>query len=164
MQQVIDAVGANAPEGFQRVADQLFQQRLQLIQYIDALHQKQADGSSLYDAINRYLTLSAERGGHPLSGLMPRPRTQSKVSSYMMGDTLEKQLPLLPQIIEDVKKQLERGRKMSYFNKTPRQLLEADYKWRKFAALADVSNDLLDDLDALGDAAERWQKNMDLAS
>ena len=162
MQQAIDAVGANAPEGFQRVADQLFQQRLQLIQYIDALHQKQADGSSLYDAINRYLTLSAERGGHPLSGLMPRPRTQSKVSSYMMGDTLEKQLPLLPQIIDGVKKQLERGRQMSYFNKTPRQLLEADYKWRKFAALADVSNDLLDDLDALNAAAERWLKNIDL--
>lgn len=162
MQQVIDAVGANAPEGFQRVADQLFQQRLQLIQYIDALHQKQADGTSLYDAINRYLTLSAERGGHPLSGLMPKPRTQSKVSSYMMGDTLDKQLPLLPQIIDGVKKQLERGRQMSYFNKTPRQLLEADYKWRKFAALADVSNDLLDDLDALNAAAERWQKNIDL--
>ena len=162
MQQAIDAVGAEAPEGFQRVADQLFQQRLQLIQYINALHQKQEDGSSLYDAINRYLTLSAERGGHPLSGLMPKPRTQSKVSSYMMGDTLEKQLPLLPQIIDGVKKQLERGRQMSYFNKTPRQLLEADYKWRKFAALADVSNDLLDDLDALNAAAERWQKNIDL--
>ena len=162
MQQAIDAVGANAPEGFQRVADQLFQQRLQLIQYINALHQKQEDGTSLYDAINRYLTLSAERGGHPLSGLMPKPRTQSKVSSYMMGDTLDKQLPLLPQIIDGVKKQLERGRQMSYFNKTPRQLLEADYKWRKFAALADVSNDLLDDLDALSAAAERWQKNIDL--
>ena len=164
MQQAIDAVGAEAPEGFQRVADQLFQQRLQLIQYIDALHQKQADGTSLYDAINRYLTLSTERGGHPLSGLMPKQRPQSKVSSYMMGDTLEKQLPLLPQIIDGVKKQLERGRQMSYFNKTPRQLLEADYKWRKFAALADVSNDLLDDLDALSAAAERWQKNIDLLS
>ena len=162
MQQAIDAVDANAPEGFQRVADQLFQQRLQLIQYIDALHQKQSDGTSLYDAINRYLTLSAERGGHPLSGLMPKQRPQSKVSSYIMGDTLEKQLPLLPQIIDSVKKQVERGQKMSYFNKTPRQLLEGDYKWRKFAALADVNNDLLDDLDALSAAAERWQKNIDL--
>jgi flagellar biosynthesis GTPase FlhF len=47
MQQAIDAVGAEAPEGFQRVADQLFQQRLQLIQYIDALHQKQTDSTSL---------------------------------------------------------------------------------------------------------------------
>ena len=162
MQQAIDAAGANAPDGFQRVADQLFQQRLQLIQYIDALHQKQADGTSLYDAINRYLTLSAERGGHPLSGLMPKQRPQSKVSSYIMGDTLEKQLPLLPQIIDGVKKQVERGKQMSYFNKTPRQMLEADYKWRKFAALADVSNDLLDDLDALSAAAEQWQKNIDL--
>ena len=162
MQQAIDAVGANAPEGFQRVADQLFQQRLQLINYIDALHQKQADGTSLYDAINRYLTQSADRGGHPLSGMIPKQRPQSKVSSYMMGDTLDKQLPLLPQIIEGVKKQLERGQKMSYFNKTPRQLLEADYKWRKFAALADVDNDLLDDLDKLSAAAEKWKQNMDL--
>ena len=162
MQQAIDAVGAEAPEGFQRVADQLFQQRLQLISYIDALHQKQADGTSLYDAINRYLTQSADRGGHPLSGMIPKQRPQSKVSSYMMGDTLDKQLPLLPQIIEGVKKQLERGQKMSYFNKTPRQLLEADYKWRKFAALADVDNDLLDDLDKLSAAAEKWKQNMDL--
>ena len=162
LRQMQHAVGAEAPEGFQRVADQLFQQRLQLIQYINALHQKQEDGTSLYDAINRYLLQSAERGDHPLSGLMPKQRPQSKVSSYIMGDTLEKQLPLLPQIIDGVKKQLERGRQMSYFNKTPRQLLEADYKWRKFAALADVSNDLLDDLDALNAAAERWQKNIDL--
>ena len=162
MQQAIDAVGAEAPEGFQRVADQLFQQRLQLISYIDALHQKQADGTSLYDAINRYLTQSADRDGHPLSGMIPKQRPQSKVSSYMMGDTLDKQLPLLPQIIDGVKKQLERGQKMSYFNKTPRQLLEADYKWRKFAALADVDNDLLDDLDKLSAAAERWKQNMDL--
>ena len=162
MQQAIDAVGANAPEGFQRVADQLFQQRLQLIQYIDDLHQKLADGTSLYDAINRYLTLSAERGGHPLSGMIPKRRPQSKMSSYIIGDTLEKQLPQLPQIIDGVRKQVERGQKMSYFNKTPRQLLEADYKWRKFAALADVDNDLLDDLDALSVAAERWQKNIDL--
>ena len=162
MQQAIDAVGAEAPEGFQRVADQLFQQRLQLISYIDALHQKQADGTSLYDAINRYLTQSADRGGHPLSGMIPKQRPQLKVSSYMMGDTLDKQLPLLPQIIEGVKKQLERGQKMSYFNKTPRQLLEADYKWRKFAALADVDNDLLDDLDKLSAAAEKWKQNMDL--
>ena len=162
MQQAIDAVGAEAPEGFQRVADQLFQQRLQLISYIDALHQKQADGTSLYDAINRYLTQSADRGGHPLSGMIPKQRPQSKVSSYMMGDTLDKQLPLLPQIIEGVKKQLERGQKMSYFNKTPRQLLEADYKWRKFAALADVDNDLLDDLEKLSAAAERWKQNIDL--
>ena len=162
MQQAIDAVGAEAPEGFQRVADQLFQQRLQLISYIDALHQKQADGTSLYDAINRYLTKSADRGGHPLSGMIPKQRPQSKISSYMMGDTLEKQLPLLPQVIDGVKKQLERGQKMSYFNKTPRQLLEADYKWRKFAALADVDNDLLDDLDKLSAAVEKWKQNMDL--
>lgn len=162
MQQAIDAVGADAPEGFQRVADQLFQQRLQLIQYIDALHQKQADGTSLYDAINRYLTLSAERGGHPLSGLMPKARLQSKMSSYILGDTLEKLLPQLPQIIDGVKKQQERGQKMSYFNKTSRQLLEADYKWRKFSALADVSSELLDNLDALSAAAERWQQNIDL--
>lgn len=162
MQQAIDAVGANAPEGFQRVADELFQQRLQLIGYMDALHQKQADGTSLYDAINRYLTQSAERGDHPLGGMIPKQRPQSKISSYMMGDTLEKQLPLLPQIIDGVRKQVERGQKMSYFNKTPRQLLEADYKWRKFAALADVDNNLLDDLDALSAAAERWNQNIDL--
>jgi hypothetical protein len=162
MQQAIDAVGADAPEDFQRVADALYSQRLQLNEYIEGLQRKNADGLSVYDIINRYLAVVSERGGHPLSGLMPKPRPQSKVSSYMMGDTLEKQLPLLPQILEGVRKQVERGKQMSYFNKTPRQLLESDYKWRKFSALADVSDELLDDLDKLEAAIGRWNQNIDL--
>ena len=162
MQQAIDAVGADAPEDFQRVADALYSQRLQLNEYIEGLQRKNADGLSVYDIINRYLAVVSERGGHPLSGLMPKPRPQSKVSSYMMGDTLEKQLPLLPQILEGVRKQVERGKQMSYFNKTPRQLLESDYKWRKFSALADVSDELLDNLDKLEAAIGRWNQNIDL--
>ena len=162
MQQAIDAIGADAPEDFQRVADALYSQRLQLNEYIEGLQRKNADGLSVYEIINRYLAVVSERGGHPLSGLMPKQRPQSKMSSYMMGDTLEKQLPLLPQILEGVRKQVERGKQMSYFNKTPRQLLENDYKWKKFTALADVSDELLDDLDKLETAIGRWNQNIDL--
>jgi hypothetical protein len=167
MQAAIDAadntsIGSHDGDNYLRVADALYQQRLQLTGYVDGLQRKQADGQSLYDTINRYLCVAAERGGHPLSGLMPKERQLPKYSSYMSNDTIEKQLPLLPQIIDGVRKQLERGRQMSYFNRTTRQLLENDYKWKKFAALADVSDELLDDLDALQAAVERWTQNVDV--
>ena len=167
MQAAIDAadntsIGSQDGDNYLRVADALYQQRLQLTGYVDGMQRKQTDGQSLYDTINRYLCVAAERGGHPLSGLMPKERQLPKYSSYMSNDTIEKQLPLLPQIIDGVRKQLERGRQMSYFNRTTRQLLENDYKWKKFAALADVSDELLDDLDALQTAVERWTQNVDV--
>ena len=162
MQEAIDAAGATEPEDFQRVADALFSQRLLLNEYTEGLQRKNADGFSVYDIINRYLAAVSERGGHPLSGLMPKQRPQQKYTSFMANDTIEKQLPLLPQILESVRKQVERGKQMSYFNKTPRQLLENDYKWKKFTVLAEVSNELLDDLDQLEAAIERWNQNIDL--
>jgi len=162
MQEAIDAVGAQSPEDYQRIADALYTQRLKLISYIESLHGRQADGSSPFDSMNRYFSSCPDGNSHPFAGLIPKPRPQSKASSYMMGDTLEKLLPQLPQIIDGVKKQIERGRQMSYFNKTVRQCIEADYKWRKFAALADVSDELLDDINALSAATERWNAHISL--
>ena len=159
MQEAIDAVGAQSPEDYQRVADALYSQRLKLISYIEALHGRQTDGSSPFDSMNRYFSSCPDGNSHPFAGLIPKSRPQSKVSSYMVGDTLEKLLPQLPQIIDGVKKQIERGRQMSFFNKTARQCLEADYKWRKFAALATISEELLEDLDALSKAAECWNEH-----
>ena len=193
MQASIDAVGATPSDEFQRSADALYAQRLQLINYVNALHHKQPAGMSLYDCINRCLSINAqplhlpndftkglteedvdsycdkikaldsgksilgmEPKDHPLNGFLPKPQQPQKSAYSMMGDTLEKLLPQLPQIVDGVAKQIERGKTMKFLNKTTRQYLDADYKWKKFTALATVNDSLLDDIDALKEAAERW--------
>ena len=199
MQAAIDAVGATPSEEFQRSADSLYAQRLQLINYVNALHHKQPAGMSLYDCINRCLSINAqplrlpndftkgltekdldsycdkikamdsgksilgmEPKDHPLNGFLPKPKQPQKSAFSMMGDTLEKLLPQLPQIIDGVAKQIERGKSMKFLSKTTRQYLEADYKWKKFTALATVNDSLLDDIDALKEAAERWATAINL--
>lgn len=201
MQTAFTTEGMQQSEEYKRVAEALYAQRLQLIDYIDALHQKQGNCYSLYECINRYLSmnvspmklpkdlakgLNAERiekycdsimamdsgkmilgtspQDHPLRGLLPKPKKAAKttayVSAFQMADTLEKQIPQLSQVLLGVKQQLERGKQMSYFNKTPRQCLESDYKWKKFAQLADVSEDLLNNIEALDEAVKRWNEHL----
>ena len=103
---------------------------------------------------------------HPLRGFTPKPVSATGNSTYMskyaVGDTLEKMLPELPQIVENIRKQIERGKTMSFLNKTTRQYLEADYKWKKFMAIATVSDALLDDIESLTDAVNRWATHLDL--
>ena len=79
-----------------------------------------------------------------------------------MNDTLEKQLPQLPQLIDGIKKQIERNKSMSFISKTTRQYIEADYKLKKFLTLVNVSNELMDDIDAFAEAAERWNLHADM--
>ena len=198
LQAAIDAADSSTTEDFKRVAAALFEQRMQLIGYVDALHRKLPIGLSLYDCINRFLSydveplclpddftkkltpdnldafcdqmkaldtgqsiLGVEAKDHPLYGLMPKPKQPQKSAYAMMGDTLEKMLPQLPQIVEGVAKQIERGKAMKFLNKTTRQYLEADYKWKKFTALASVSETLLDDIELLKAAARRWSDAAD---
>lgn len=198
MQASIDAVGATPSDEFQRSADSLYAQRLQLINYVNALHHKQPAGMSLYDCINRCLSINAqplrlpkdftkglteedidgycdkikamdsgksilgmEPKDHPLNGFLPKPQQPQKSAYSMMGDTLEKLLPQLPQIVDGVAKQIERGKTMKFLNKTTRQYLDSDYKWKKFTALATVNDSLLDDIDALKEAVERWATAID---
>ena len=105
--------------------------------------------------------LGIDAKDHPLYGLMPKPKQPQKSAYAMMGDTLEKMLSQLPQIIDGVAKQIERGKAMQFLNKTTRQYLEADYKWKKFSALASVSETLLDDIDSLKAASKRWSGAID---
>lgn len=99
---------------------------------------------------------------HPLRGLTPIPKKQQKTAYAMTADSLDKALSTLPHIIEAVSKQIERGKSMKFISKTTRQYLEADYKWKKFTALATVSDALLDDINALSEAAGRWSQAIDM--
>ncbi|MBO4906493.1 MAG: DUF4011 domain-containing protein [Bacteroidaceae bacterium] len=199
MQTAIESFGATHPSDFRATADSLFNQRMQLFGYVDALHRKQPIGMSLYDCINRFLSIDAqplqlpngftkgitmqaiedycmqiksldsgrsilgmEPAEHPLRGLIPIARQPEKKAYSMAAETLEKALPALPQTIQAISKQIERGQAMKFISKTTRQYLEADYKWKKFTALASVSDSLLDDINALTEAADRWSKAVDL--
>ena len=127
---------------------------------------KQEDLEAFCDTIKSLdsgrVILGMEPREHPFYGLLPKPRRPQKTSYVVMGDTLESMIPQLPQIIEGIARQIERGKAMKFVNKTVRQYIEADYKWKKFSAFASVSDSLLEDIDALKEASERWIGSMDL--
>ena len=103
---------------------------------------------------------------HPLRCMLPKKRPEARKGAYisplMMGDTVEKLLPTLPQVIESIRQQMKRNEKVAYMKRTTRQYLENDYKWKKFMAVAEVSDALLDDIDALSAAVEQWNANVAL--
>lgn len=108
--------------------------------------------------------LGVDPKDHSFYGLLPKPKQPQKVSYAMFGDTIEKILPQLPQIVDGIAQQIERGKAMKFVNKTTRQYVESDYRWKKFSALASVDDSLLDDIDALREAAARWSASMDRLS
>lgn len=103
---------------------------------------------------------------HPLRGMFPKPKPVVKKGTYvsplMMGDSIEKLLPTLPRIVAGIQQQIERNQKISYMVRTTRQLLEGDYKWKKWMNLVEVSDYLMDDIDALAAAVEDWNAHVDL--
>ena len=58
MQDVIDFVCDKNTEEYEKTAEALFAQRMKLNVYIESLHRKQKSGYSLFDCIERYLSLS----------------------------------------------------------------------------------------------------------
>ncbi|MBQ5654637.1 MAG: DUF4011 domain-containing protein [Bacteroidaceae bacterium] len=103
---------------------------------------------------------------HPLRGMLPKRKPEEKkgvyISPLLTADTVDKYLPTLAQTVEAVKQQMERNQKIGYMARTTRQYLESDYKWKKFMAVAQVDASLLDDIEALATAVERWNSNMNL--
>ena len=103
---------------------------------------------------------------HPLSGMLPKKAPEAKkgayLSSYMLSNTVESMLPTLPQVVAALKQQIERNKNVSYVSRTTRQYIEGDYKFAKFLAIAEVDSALLDDIDALASAVERWNANISL--
>ena len=62
------------PEDYFETSDQLFHQRLELLKYLDALHEQGDDGLSLYDCIMQYESFEGE------------PMTDSRLASIAKAD------------------------------------------------------------------------------
>ena len=128
------------------------------------------DASELCDKIHILSSaktiLGVEPHEHPLKDMLPKKKPAEKkgmyVSPLMMGDSIEKLLPTLQQIIDNVKQQIKRNERVGYLTRTTRQYLENDYKWKKFLAVANVNEALLNDIDALSAAVEKWNNNIEL--
>lgn len=199
MEDVIQFAGEKPSDNYEKLADELFNQRMKIIGYIESLHQKREKGYSLYDCIERYLSLNkipislpkekVEKWNkeqvenlyerclvldsansllgmspkeHPLRGLMPIIDNAERPKYVIASQTLEAQIATLPQAIENIKKQIERNSTMKFVNKTTRQYLEADYKWKKFMQVATVDESLIDDINALYETVCRWNDNISL--
>lgn len=100
---------------------------------------------------------------HPLRDMHPKKKAEGKKNIYasplMMGDSVDKLLPTLQQVVDNIKQQIKRNEKIAYMSRTTRQYLESDYKWKKFTAVAEVNDALLNDIDALSAAVEQWNAN-----
>lgn len=60
MQQALNVLHNQTPERYQNIAQELFNERKHLIEYMEALHTPQASGHSLYDCITHYLSIEGE--------------------------------------------------------------------------------------------------------
>ncbi|MBQ8064424.1 MAG: DUF4011 domain-containing protein [Prevotella sp.] len=65
MDEVLKVTRIKAPEEYARRSEELFNERKELISYMEALHHKAANGLSLYDCISGHLSIGeAEIAGH----------------------------------------------------------------------------------------------------
>jgi KaiC/GvpD/RAD55 family RecA-like ATPase len=200
LQKSIDVTVNSNEEEYKRVADSLYSQRLQLVSYINALHRKHKCELSLYECIERYISLGTkplelnsdffremtlegaeevcskimslesansilgcEPIEHPLYGMMPKKqedKSSGYARAYATNDTVDKLLPTLIPAVKGIKQQIERAQKMSMTLKTTRQYIENDYKFKKFLAIAYINEELLEDIDALVAAVDRWNENI----
>ena len=60
LQQTIDAAEAEPAKDYAHIAEQLYAQRVQLLNYIDAIHAKDSDGHSVYECIEKYFEENME--------------------------------------------------------------------------------------------------------
>lgn len=60
MERVLAIAKTKSPTGYQKTSDELFDERRELIAYMDALHRQQDCGLSLYNCITEYLSVSEE--------------------------------------------------------------------------------------------------------
>lgn len=60
MEAVLNVTKTNSAEDYARRSEELFNERKELISYMEALHHKTPNGLSLYDCINEYLSIPEE--------------------------------------------------------------------------------------------------------
>ena len=79
-----------SPEDFAQKAEELFQQRKELISYMNKLHEVQENGYSLYDCINSYLSIQEEELSFPLAHLdqINRDSLQKEMDEVAGIDTI----------------------------------------------------------------------------
>ena len=60
MQDALEVVHIQSPADYERISQDLYDKRKQLIDYMEALHRPHESGLSLYDCISRYLSIECE--------------------------------------------------------------------------------------------------------
>lgn len=87
----------------------------------------------------------------PLAGLHPKSDQRD------LEKNLTQTLSQLPIIIDKAEKQADSDLNRKFINKSAKEILENDYKWKNFVKLATPDISLLDDFQKLKNAIKRWQ-------
>ena len=91
MDEVLKVTKIKSPEEYAQRSEELFNERKELISYMEALHHKSSSGLSLYDCISEYLSITEDDGEH-----------QSSDGEYQSSDgeyqSISEQLPPKEQI------------------------------------------------------------------
>lgn len=99
---------------------------------------------------------------HPLRGILPIKANNTGTLSYVRKEPLGDILKTIPSTLQQLKQQIERNSKMAYFSRTTRQYIEGDYKFKKLLQSAVIDDTLLDNIDELIVAVDRWIANIHL--
>ena len=94
MERTMDIARQATPEEYEATSKKLFEQRQQLIGYMDALHQKHENGLSLYDCISQWLSIKG--------AAMELPSVKNTTFSMNKGDlkTYAEQLEALDAVFD----------------------------------------------------------------
>lgn len=90
----------------------------------------------------------------PLAGLHPQTANRD------WEKQLKQDLAALLQVIENAEKQADSEMNRKFMNKSAKEILENDYKWKHFVQLAQPDTSLLDDFQTLKAFVARWQSGI----
>ena len=82
LQQALDLTRLKSPQEYEQESEALFEQRKQLIKYVDLLHTPQPSGLSLYEYISRYTAINSEEA------LAPTPAFINGIDAQRITDAV----------------------------------------------------------------------------